>query len=783
MSDNSRDKRAPDYGALRLFLVDEQTGNPIPGVVLNLSEGPLPEGDSTIQQIRHLATFQTDHVGYAKFKLDRSMTSSPQLTITYGSSPGAALVLNVADLLDGNDTYRIRIDPSAARIAAPQLGLPTIMAPDFRDLEVSPASIGLIHSLMPNGLCGQLMPTTLAPRRFQVVQILADICNPEGYSCPTDGRPFSFQLVKGKMREYEVTWHSAGTSLGELLNSITLAPCEKVNVVIADWVRREAASRSEVSELQQQAWQQTDHDRLITETLQSSVHGSALVAALGGGFSASIDGIATIGFGGGVSGSTSSNTTAVTTTNQLSEHIAQAASFVAHRRSSVVFQATASEQQRYQTQTVSNYNHCHTLTMMYFQINRNYKIVTDYKGEREVILVKYGNPDFDAKRAYCNAHLLKGALLDPSLSDCFDALPDALYCCDQKTLPKDLQMISVTISVKVLAASNLQDVMLVLNTSASIALPPINAAGWQSGGVYSQTVNLPAPVDPTQVTSVSALLTRSLWGTWGPPHLSFSAIELTFHVFGYDHPLVLYSSQAATVIPRPWQVPVKAELPAAGKDECIEASCCAKKLIGHLNCHKSYYNRIVWLKEDPNDRIMRWSCCSKNSLPFSLIDEIENVPVTVYGDFVVFPVAGSQLVDDPLILPVAKLITMPTPAVYSEGILGQCGTCEMIDTTKFWNWKDSPCPDSAPAITNLPKPQEGTKPEDLKPDVISNLISFSTVPTAPDSILKALITSLITSAESGSKEARALLEKLLDSIKAGISGKKEPDKATATKQG
>jgi len=157
---------------------------------------------------------------------------------------------------------------------------------------------------------------------------------------------------------------------------------------------------------------------------------------------------------------------------------------------------------------------------------------------------------------------------------------------------------------------------------------------------------------------------------------------------------------------------------------------------------------------------MQWSCCT----PDSLIGQIENDPITVYGDFLVFPVAGSQLVDDPSVAPVSKLVTMPTPGVYSEGILGQCNTCEKIDPDRYWNWKDSPCPDCSP-LPPPPTPQTGVKPSDLKADVISNLITLSAVPAAPESVLKDLVSALVTKADAGSNEAKSLLATLLTSLK------------------
>jgi hypothetical protein len=212
------------------------------------------------------------------------------------------------------------------------------------------------------------------------------------------------------------------------------------------------------------------------------------------------------------------------------------------------------------------------------------------------------------------------------------------------------------------------------------------------------------------------------------------------------------------------QLPGQQQQPAAGKNECVEKSCCIQKLLGHINCHKYYYNTVLWLSENPNERVRRWSCCLKDNESFSLIGEIENDPITVYGDYLVFQVAGSPLIDDPSILPVTKLVTMPTPGVYTEGILGQCDTCEKIDPDRFWDWKDSPCPDKAPAADNPPSPEPGVKPGDLKAETISNLFTFSSAPEVPDSTIKGLVSELVSKADSGSTEAKAILDSLLQKL-------------------
>jgi hypothetical protein len=118
------------------------------------------------------------------------------------------------------------------------------------------------------------------------------------------------------------------------------------------------------------------------------------------------------------------------------------------------------------------------------------------------------------------------------------------------------------------------------------------------------------------------------------------------------------------------------------------------------------------------------------------------------------------------------LVTLPTPGVYAEGILGQCDTCEVVDPARRWDWKDSPCPDCAADLGSPPAPKDGVSLAELKPDGITNQVTFTSVPGGTESGIKDFITTLLTHADKGSTEAKSLLDKLLETVKASIpSGK------------
>jgi hypothetical protein len=746
----------PETLAVRLLFVSEQTGGPVAGLEVRLESGDR-EGGAVLGRL------QTDRAGYASFKV-AAPKAGERLRVAWGDGRAEPLVLETHALASLAHATTVAVDGLAVDLPRPGTGLPAVMAPDALDAELSPGSIGMVPQILPGaGLCAQIMPTTLSVRRFRAFQILADICHTQHLHCDKE-----LEIAHGRMLEYEVVWHPLGTSLGDLLNSIPLAPCEQANVAVLDWMRREAAARGESTQESQQQTQSMQHDRLVHETMGTLAHQSstAFGAALATGvdlegslfgFKAGIHIGTTFGF----SSTSSTSDISASTTSSLSEQITQSATLVANRRSTVVFQANAEEHRTYQTRTIRNNNHCHTVTFLYYQVNQAYRVVTYFRGERPILLVRYPNAAWDAERAFCNASVLKPALLDPSLAHCFDELADALYCCDHADVPKGASATALQVTARVLANHNARDVRLVLQTtSGNAAADPVQTGGWIEGGVYSQTVALNPPVDPASVSHLAAFVTP---GGVGTGSIDAASVDVKLLVAGHPDPIPLLSG-GQTQLQTGWTAAAAAKMPGEGSG-CADASCCVRQLVAHLNCHRRYYNSVAWMNEDPNDRIMRWGCCAGDGA-VPLLFTIAGPPLAVYGDFVAF--AQGPVQPGPFIAPTSTMVTLPTPGVYSEGVLGRCGTCETVDPNTFWDWKDSPCTDNAPAIGDPPDPQTGTGAGSLKPDGIANLISFATPPAAPGSVLSEVVKALIAKSDTGSEGARALLLAMLDAAKASI---------------
>ena len=97
--------------------------------------------------------------------------------------------------------------------------------------------------------------------------------------------------------------------------------------------------------------------------------GTAIGAAVGflGGLAASI---------GGSSSDSSGSRQVASDTSKLSENITQASAAMREFQSTVVVRSAQSEKEAIETRTVVNYNHSHTLTILYDEVLRHFRVVT-----------------------------------------------------------------------------------------------------------------------------------------------------------------------------------------------------------------------------------------------------------------------------------------------------------------------------------------------------------------------------------------------------------------------
>ena len=94
----------------------------------------------------------------------------------------------------------------------------------------------------------------------------------------------------------------------------------------------------------------------------------------------------------------------------------QASSAVRGQRSTVVQTGRQGESVRAQTEVVANYNHCHSLTVEYFEVLRHLQVTQELAAVQECLFVPFSISPFTADKALRWRDQLRRALRRPALA-------------------------------------------------------------------------------------------------------------------------------------------------------------------------------------------------------------------------------------------------------------------------------------------------------------------------------------------------------------------------------
>jgi hypothetical protein len=255
-----------------------------------------------------------------------------------------------------------------------------------------------------------------------------------------DGLPRATQattIAHGHILQFRQIWKADGYSMGDLLYSLPLAPCQKKEIVIVDWDRRESAIRSESRRFEERLDARLTHDRSISEIVKSvlteNVRGgsSSNVWSAGGGFGLGIPigpGFLGIGGGGGAGGASSeawqeaSRALTASSLQQLRERITQSASALRSQRSAVIQSVRQGETHRVQSEVVANHNHAHAITVEYFEVLQHFQVHHRLVSARECLFIPLLITDFTDSKVLRWRDALEPFLLRRELTEGFDAV-------------------------------------------------------------------------------------------------------------------------------------------------------------------------------------------------------------------------------------------------------------------------------------------------------------------------------------------------------------------------
>lgn len=244
-------------------------------------------------------------------------------------------------------------------------------------------------------------------------------------------------LAHGHILRYREVWRADGYSLGDLLYSLPLAPMQRRQIAVVDWDRRSDSEREEQLEFEEEIDALLSRDRDIQEIVGSELHeetsagSSNTTWGAAGGIGA---GFITGGFGifGGVAGGGSGSDTeswqnssrqfSADSLQRLRDRVSQRSSSVRSERSTVVQTVSQGETLRAETEVVANYNHCHAITIEYFEVLRHFLVTHELADVQECLFVPLPLSEFDRGKALRWREPLSRYLKDRKLRPAFTAI-------------------------------------------------------------------------------------------------------------------------------------------------------------------------------------------------------------------------------------------------------------------------------------------------------------------------------------------------------------------------
>ncbi|MBV2149997.1 hypothetical protein KRZ98_17270 [Sphingobium sp. AS12] len=711
-----------------------------PGFGLELVD---PQEETGAIWAEPLGVLTTDHVGYASFDLTRLRPEVKLLlaeTIAARQNdPDAVLKLAIWIYPYGHPgrhevlaQARFAFDAIVARMemvwhtlppALINMGPRALQNPGLTDWRLSPASFAASpKSLVGEDGCEELFPASLALQQFVLRQVVRLADAPPEFKLPA-GSGYKAAYVD----DYKVSWYSLGHSLGEILYSLPLAPGETVRLAVIDWSWDSLTDRNETTKLTEDILHQTHRDRTISETVKAGLKelqkgsslmgGMASAAGATGGASLGMIGLgAAVGntwsLGGSTATSSGSRDLAAENVQRVNDSFAQASSAQRELSSTVVIQARQEEKQSVQSRTFSNYNHSHTLTVLYYEVLRHYRVTVEWVRRRPAVLAKLPERVAALNEAVLinHRHLLEPALLEPALKAGFDAIEKRDAISNHQIVqgigptvdPVDpwwegtveLELFEIGIWTNDDTINNITIYVITAEEHARSKKHELHYVYKGESDAYAaHNVNSGQRMETDQEQFTFLKLTgqavggpsvRIPWSQvigfqfekWGNTEWRIDALSIkAWDRYGYlveltpgrvDVNLFILGrqpgSQAFSGIKRPGP-PAPAIGPALSPDKSltIEESYQIKKLKDHIAAHVDHYATVIQLGTDVNAiarlfELVPWA-------PTTMDDHVEPTPLEVFGSYVAYPlVKPISGVDDTLVVDIASALNGSDPA-------------------------------------------------------------------------------------------------------------------------
>lgn len=616
-------------------------------------------------------------------------------------------------------------------------------------------------------------------------------------------------LAYGHILHFKQVWRADGYSLGDLLYSLPLAPGQKKQIAVVDWEQRQVSERTESTRLDEGVQALLSRDRDINEivgtSLKEHMRGESTNLTMGAGQGsgaagsgsyggASVGAVSAMALSGGYSKSTAEQDAARSLTAQAQQRLRdttfQAASAVRSLRSTVIQTVSQRETVTVTTEVVANHNHCHAMTIEYFEVLRHFLVTNELASVRECLYVPLPLTEFTIAKALKWRDVLFAFLRKAELGASFDAMarvsanwhgsnvPDGQFADAPLRFFKGTFRIEIRVPAQdepgliervvdgvasYLLGSKASDQTLVPRP----ALAAINGVQEIPLGAQFSLVSRPAEGRSLLMTvraisppSISRRQVEYIKLKWQPPITDFpegTKILVQSGSMRYQTAFadaVLFDDAgifagldvSEVLIP----TPLSGEELRNPREEDLQAT---QVLLEHLNAHLEYYHKVIWWHMDADRRFMLLDGIIEPYSGRSVASVVENRLIGFVGNSLVMPVAPgyrlnpkyAEAVDEnglPIDMrnlfaadPAPPMrVSVPTRGVFAEAIMGECNSCEHKDELRFWRWDEAPTGDEpTPIQSPLPALPEPRKPEGMAPTPFAApIVNIQSPPAAPD---------------------------------------------------
>lgn len=695
-----------------------------------------------------LGVLTTDHAGYVSFDLKR-LRPDVQVMLAEAiearrNDPNAVSKLAIwiypsgyAGRFDALTQARFAFGAVVARLAMKWNTLPpalinmgprALQNPSLTDWRLSPASFAASpKTLVGENGCEELVPANLALQEFVLRQVVRLTDVPAGFNLPRGNKA-------AYVDDYKVSWFSLGHSLGEILYSLPLAPGETVKLAVIDWSWDSLTKRDETTKLTEELLHQTHRDRTITETVKAGLKelqhgfsfmgGTASAAGGSGGANLGVVGLGaaagnTWSLGGSTATSEGSRDLAAENVQRLNDSFSQASSAQREINSTVIIQARQEEKESIQTRTFSNYNHSHTLTILYYEVLRHYRVTVEWVRRRPAVLVEVPKrvTALDDAALIKNRFLLEPALLNPALKAGFDALEKRETIANHQrihginpdaALPQPWWEGDVELELFELCLRSPDDtvnpIVVYIITAGDHALSKrlelhyVYKGGHPEIPYEAHNINSGTRMERSMAENTNEYWTflklqgqpndgeskRIKWNDilgfqfekWGDTEWRINQLAIRgWDRFGFvvnftegQVPVDLFvkgkepGSQTFSKIKRPGTRPAPpAPVLSPEKSLSAEEAYQIKRLKDHVTTHLDHYATVLQLSTDPNKVATLFEAVGWSS--GTMADHVDPTPLEVFGSYVAYPLAKqAAAVDDTMVVDIAAALNGNDPA-------------------------------------------------------------------------------------------------------------------------